>query len=201
MTPGGHHVPPDRRWSAPRPSRALIYLDAILYLSGGISDQSHHRYFTGQDTLNMRLASCSSAPEGAPLMLLILDAWDLIELRKGAVCRTSSEKTTLKIPSFFPDQPHMGHHQTSQNLKCVRCVLGGLHHVGIEALADQFEYHIQEFVFAFEVAIDRRRDQPHSSGDPRHTEPFRPWLVIRLNAAWASCSCRTSVSSFPVPIV
>src|ERR1035441_2920203 len=36
MTPGGHHVPPDRRWSAPRPSRALIYLDAILYLSGGI---------------------------------------------------------------------------------------------------------------------------------------------------------------------
>ncbi len=149
----------------------------------------------------MGLASCSSAPEVVPLMLLILDAWDFIERRKGAVCRTSSEKTTLKSPSFFLDQPHMGHHQTSQNLKCVRCVLGRMHHVGIEALADQFEYRIQEFVFAFEVAIDRRRDQPHSSGDPRHTEPLRPWLVIRLNAARASCSRRTSVSSFSVPIV
>ena len=67
----------------------------------------------------------------------------------------------------------MGHHQASQNLECVRCVLGGLHHVGIEALADQFQYRIQEFVFAFEVAIDRRRDQPDSPGDPRDTEALQ----------------------------
>jgi len=31
----------------------LIYLDAILYLSGGIIGTGHHWYFTGQGTLNM----------------------------------------------------------------------------------------------------------------------------------------------------
>jgi nitric oxide reductase subunit B len=36
----------------------LIYLDAILYLSGGIIGTGHHWYFTGQGTLNMGLASC-----------------------------------------------------------------------------------------------------------------------------------------------
>src|ERR1019366_9907840 len=36
----------------------LIYLDAILYLSGGIIGPNHHWYFTGQGTLNMGLASC-----------------------------------------------------------------------------------------------------------------------------------------------
>ena len=63
--------------------------------------------------------------------------------------------------------------QPSQDLEGVRCVLGGLHHVGIEALADHFEYRIQEFVLAFEVAIDRRRDQPDSPGDPRDTEALQ----------------------------
>jgi len=39
----------------------LIYLDAILYLAGGIVGIGHHWYFTGQGTLNMGLASCFSA--------------------------------------------------------------------------------------------------------------------------------------------
>jgi nitric oxide reductase subunit B len=60
----------------------LIYLDAILYLSGGIIGTGHHWYFTGQGTLNMGLAACFSALEVVPLTLLTLDAWDFIKLRK-----------------------------------------------------------------------------------------------------------------------
>jgi nitric oxide reductase subunit B len=66
-----------------RTATRLIYLDAILYLSGGIIGTGHHWYFTGQGTLNMGLASCFSAMEVVPLTLLTLDAWDFIKLRKA----------------------------------------------------------------------------------------------------------------------
>jgi nitric oxide reductase subunit B len=66
-----------------RTATHLIYLDAILYLTGGIVGTGHHWYFTGQGTLNMGLASCFSALEVVPLTLLTLDAWDFINLRKG----------------------------------------------------------------------------------------------------------------------
>ena len=59
----------------------LVYLDAILYLAGGIVGTGHHWYFTGQGTLNMGLASCFSAMEVVPLTLLTLDAWDFIRLK------------------------------------------------------------------------------------------------------------------------
>jgi len=59
----------------------LIYLDAILYLTGGIVGTGHHWYFTGQGTLNMGLASCFSALEVVPLTLLTLEAWDFIRLK------------------------------------------------------------------------------------------------------------------------
>ncbi len=59
----------------------LVYLDAILYLTGGIVGTGHHWYFTGQGTLNMGLASCFSALEVVPLTLLTLDAWDFIRLK------------------------------------------------------------------------------------------------------------------------
>jgi nitric oxide reductase subunit B len=59
----------------------LVYLDAILYLMGGVVGTGHHWYFTGQGTLNMGLASCFSALEVVPLTLLTLDAWDFIRLK------------------------------------------------------------------------------------------------------------------------
>ncbi len=59
----------------------VVYLDAILYLAGGIIGTGHHWYFTGQGTLNMGLAACFSALEVVPLTLLTLDAWDFIRLR------------------------------------------------------------------------------------------------------------------------
>jgi nitric oxide reductase subunit B len=64
-----------------RTATRLVYLDAILYLTGGIVGTGHHWYFTGQGTLNMGLASCFSALEVVPLTLLTLDAWDFIRLK------------------------------------------------------------------------------------------------------------------------
>src|SRR5450756_2196573 len=65
-----------------RTATRVIYLDAILYLTGGILGTGHHWYFTGQGTLNMGLAACFSALEVVPLTLLTLDAWDFIRLRE-----------------------------------------------------------------------------------------------------------------------
>ncbi|HKI82733.1 MAG TPA: cbb3-type cytochrome c oxidase subunit I, partial [Candidatus Krumholzibacteria bacterium] len=59
----------------------LIYLDAILFLVGGIVGTGHHWYFTGQSTFNMGLAACFSALEVVPLTLLTLEAWDFIHLK------------------------------------------------------------------------------------------------------------------------
>jgi nitric oxide reductase subunit B len=59
----------------------VVYLDAILYLGGGILGTGHHWYFTGQGTLNMGVAACFSALEVVPLTLLTLDAWDFIRLK------------------------------------------------------------------------------------------------------------------------
>jgi nitric oxide reductase subunit B len=65
-----------------RTATRVVYLDAILYLAGGIIGTGHHWYFTGQGTLNMGLAACFSALEVVPLTLLTLDAWDFIRLRR-----------------------------------------------------------------------------------------------------------------------
>lgn len=63
-----------------RNATRLVYLDAILFLTGGIIGTGHHWYFTGQGVLNMGLASCFSALEVVPLTLLTLDAFDFIRL-------------------------------------------------------------------------------------------------------------------------
>jgi nitric oxide reductase subunit B len=59
----------------------VIYLDAILYLSGGIVGTAHHWYFTGQGAVTMALGALFSALEVVPLTLLTLDAWDFIRLK------------------------------------------------------------------------------------------------------------------------
>ena len=65
-----------------RTATRLVYLDAILFLTGGIIGTGHHWYFTGQGTLNMGLAACFSALEVVPLTLLTLDAAGFIRLQK-----------------------------------------------------------------------------------------------------------------------
>jgi nitric oxide reductase subunit B len=59
----------------------VVYLDAILYLGGGIVGIGHHWYFTGQGTMNMGLAATISALEVVPLTLLTLDAWDFVKIK------------------------------------------------------------------------------------------------------------------------
>jgi nitric oxide reductase subunit B len=65
-----------------RNATRLVYLDAILFLAGGIVGTGHHWYFTGQGVLNMGLASCFSALEVVPLTLLTLDAAGFVRLRR-----------------------------------------------------------------------------------------------------------------------
>jgi nitric oxide reductase subunit B len=61
----------------------VVYLDAILYLGGGILGTGHHWYWTGQGTVNMAIAATFSALEVVPLTLLTLDAWDFVSLTRS----------------------------------------------------------------------------------------------------------------------
>ena len=68
---------------SPRTAARVVYLDAILYLGGGILGTGHHWYWTGQGTLTMALAATFSALEVVPLTLLTLDAWDFVQLTRS----------------------------------------------------------------------------------------------------------------------
>ncbi len=61
----------------------VVYLDALLYLGGGIIGTGHHWYWTGQSQMTMALGALFSALEVVPLTLLTLDAWDFIKLTQG----------------------------------------------------------------------------------------------------------------------
>ncbi|HUH66773.1 MAG TPA: cbb3-type cytochrome c oxidase subunit I [Syntrophales bacterium] len=61
----------------------VIYLDAILFLAGGIVGTGHHWYWTGQANISMALSAMFSALEVVPLTLLTLDAWDFVKLSSG----------------------------------------------------------------------------------------------------------------------
>jgi nitric oxide reductase subunit B len=83
-----------------RTATRLVYLDAILFLGGGIIGTGHHWYFTGQGTLNMGLAACFSALEVVPLTLLTLDASGFIKLGErhrmaGSADRVSKQRWSI----------------------------------------------------------------------------------------------------------
>ncbi len=61
----------------------IIYMDAILFLGGGIVGTAHHWYWTGQSNVTMAFAAMFSAMEVVPLTLLTLDAWDFIRLSRS----------------------------------------------------------------------------------------------------------------------
>ena len=64
-------------------AKRVIYLDAILYMLGGILGTGHHWYFTGQSSTTMAISASFSALEVVPLVLLTLDAWDFIQVSEG----------------------------------------------------------------------------------------------------------------------
>lgn len=61
----------------------VVYLDAILYLGGGLIGTGHHWYWTGQPVVTMALGAMFSALEVVPLTLLTLDAWDFVKLTRS----------------------------------------------------------------------------------------------------------------------
>jgi nitric oxide reductase subunit B len=61
----------------------VVYLDAILYLGGGLIGTGHHWYWTGQPTVTMAFGAMFSALEVVPLTLLTLDAWDFVRLTRS----------------------------------------------------------------------------------------------------------------------
>ncbi len=73
----------------------VVYLDAILFLGGGIVGTGHHWYWTGQSQVNMGLSAMFSAMEVVPLTLLTLDAWDFVKLTRRQ-CEACGEN--LAIP-------------------------------------------------------------------------------------------------------
>jgi nitric oxide reductase subunit B len=70
----------------------VIYLDAILFLVGGIIGTAHHWYWTGQSSTTMAFAAMYSALEVVPLTILTLDAGDFISLggKKCDICGKSA---------------------------------------------------------------------------------------------------------------
>ncbi len=72
-------------------ARRVIYLDAILYMAGGVLGTGHHWYWTGQASISMAVAATFSALEVVPLTLLTLDAGDFLRLGRARceVCRKS----------------------------------------------------------------------------------------------------------------
>ena len=73
----------------------IIYMDAILFLSGGIIGTAHHWYWTGQTSFTMALAAMFSALEVVPLTLLTLDAWDFVKLT-GTSDAAGTEKRSIR---------------------------------------------------------------------------------------------------------
>jgi nitric oxide reductase subunit B len=73
----------------------VIYLDAILYFSGGFIGTGHHWYWSGQTSFNMALSALFSALEVVPLTLITLDAWDFVKLSRP-------ESNTAHEPAEVP---------------------------------------------------------------------------------------------------
>ena len=72
----------------------VIYLDAILFLGGGIVGTGHHWYWTGQTSITMALSAMFSALEVVPLILLTRDAWDFIRLSRST-CDVCAQRIDL----------------------------------------------------------------------------------------------------------
>lgn len=75
----------------------VIYMDAILFLGGGIIGTAHHWYWTGQSVVTMAFAAMYSAMEVVPLTLLTLDAWSFVRVTRSEcqVCGAIPHKWTF----------------------------------------------------------------------------------------------------------
>lgn len=58
----------------------IIFLDIILYSTGGVLGTMHHLYFSGTPVEHMALGAFFSAAEVVPLTLLTVEAWTFLQL-------------------------------------------------------------------------------------------------------------------------
>ncbi|CPS29001.1 nitric oxide reductase subunit B [Mycobacteroides abscessus] len=58
----------------------VIFLDIILYSSGGVIGTMHHLYFSGTPVEHMALGAFFSAAEVIPLTFLTVEAWAFLQL-------------------------------------------------------------------------------------------------------------------------
>jgi nitric oxide reductase subunit B len=82
-------------------AQRVIYLDAILYMAGGVLGTAHHWYFTGQSSMTMAIGATVSALEVVPLVLLTLDAWDFISASEGDVDSAGKRVTIPHQWTFY----------------------------------------------------------------------------------------------------
>ncbi|KXI18257.1 putative nitric oxide reductase, NorZ [Corynebacterium sp. CMW7794] len=68
----------------------IIFLDIILYSTGGVLGTMHHLYFSGTPVEHMALGAFFSAAEVVPLTLLTVEAWTFMQL--GSRQRASGER-------------------------------------------------------------------------------------------------------------
>ena len=63
-----------------RVAMTVIFLDIILYSSGGVIGMAHHLYFNGEPAEVLALGAFFSALEVIPLTFLTLEAWSFLQL-------------------------------------------------------------------------------------------------------------------------
>jgi nitric oxide reductase subunit B len=63
-----------------RVALGVIFLDIILYSSGGVIGTMHHLYFSGTPVEHMALGAFFSAAEVIPLTFLTVEAWAFLQL-------------------------------------------------------------------------------------------------------------------------
>lgn len=76
-----------------RTALRVIYLDIIIYSTGGVIGTMHHLYFSGTPAATMALGALFSAAEIIPLTLLTVEAWGFVRL--GA-------RETVGFARYFP---------------------------------------------------------------------------------------------------
>ena len=63
-----------------RTATRVVYLDILLYSSGGVVGTMHHMYFSGTPAIHMALGAFFSAAEIVPLTFLTVEAWTFLQL-------------------------------------------------------------------------------------------------------------------------
>jgi nitric oxide reductase subunit B len=58
----------------------VVYLDILLYSTGGVVGTMHHLYFSGTPAVHMSLGAFFSAAEVIPLTFLTVEAWTFLQL-------------------------------------------------------------------------------------------------------------------------